>query len=238
MDSDSIPVSFAQLEKDLISALESDARSQVENDAKLKAISQRVSYDEFRNIVYGAHLKPIASSSPSSCKSQKGRIWNNIALTKKSHEPDSNDARKSMLIPANNFGLNQLPISAQFLNSWQQSDTKSRLLILYKIGPTGLNNIFTIDMPTALLGEIFEALSCFNNPITDVVAVIKLMEALTKIKRFNLIVHFLNASERAICQQLIHKLLSSLIQREQDFAEEGITEWTIQELGKRFLVKL
>lgn len=48
MDSDSIPVSFAQLEKDLISALESDARSQVENDAKLKAISQRVSYDEFR----------------------------------------------------------------------------------------------------------------------------------------------------------------------------------------------
>lgn len=238
MDSDSIPVSFAQLEKDLISALESDARSQVENDAKLKAISQRVSYDEFRNIVYGAHLKPIVSSSPSSGKSQKGRIWNNIALTKKSHEPDSNDARKSMLIPANNFGLNQLPISAQFLNSWQQSDTKSRLLILYKIGPTGLNNIFTIDMPTALLGEIFEALSCFNNPITDVVAVIKLMEALTKIKRFNLIVHFLNASERAICQQLIHKLLSSLIQREQDFAEEGITEWTIQELGKRFLVKL
>ncbi|XP_057369596.1 coiled-coil domain-containing protein 103-like [Daphnia carinata] len=238
MDSDSIPVSFAQLEKDLISALESDARNQVENDAKLRAISQRVSYDEFRDIVHGAHLKPIASSSHPYSKTQKGRIWNNIALAKKSQELESSEARKSMLIPANNFGLNQLPISAQFLNSWQQSDKKSRLLILYKIGPTGLNNIFTIDMPTALLGEIFEALLCFNNPITDVVAVIKLMEALTKIKRFNLIVHFLNASERAICQQLIHKLLSSLVQREQDLAEAGITEWTIQELGKRFLVKL
>ena len=105
------------------------------------------------------------------------------------------------------------------------------------MGPAGLNNIFTIDMPTALLGEIFEALLCFS-PTTDVVAVTKLMEALTKIKRFNLIVHFLNTSERAACQQLIHKLLASLVQREQDLAEAGITEWTIQELGKKFLVKL
>lgn len=48
MDPEPIPVSFAQLEKDLTSALDSDARSQMENDAKLKAISQRVSYDEFR----------------------------------------------------------------------------------------------------------------------------------------------------------------------------------------------
>lgn len=159
-------------------------------------------------------------------------------MSKKSYETEACEARKgTAATPANNYSLNQLPISAQFLNSWQQSDTKSRLLILYKIGPAGLNNIFTIDMPTALLGEIFEALLCFN-PVTDVVAVIKLMEALTKIKRFNLIVHFLNASERETCQQLITKLLASLVQREQDFAEEGITEWTIQELGKRFLVRL
>ena len=48
MDSEPIPVSFAQLEKDLYSALELDTRNQVENDAKLRAVSQRVSYDEFR----------------------------------------------------------------------------------------------------------------------------------------------------------------------------------------------
>jgi len=46
--SEPIPVSFAQMEKDLISALESDVHSQLENEAKLRAISQRVSYDEFR----------------------------------------------------------------------------------------------------------------------------------------------------------------------------------------------
>lgn len=189
-------------------------------------------------MVRGVHLKPVASSSVSANRSQRGKIWNSIALTKRNHEPDLYEARKATLNTADNYGLNQLPISAQFLNSWQQSNTESRLLILYKIGPAGLNNIFTIDMPTALLGEIFEALLCFNSTLTDVAAVIKLMEALTKIKRFGLIVHFLNSAERATCQQLINKLLSSLVQREQDFAEEGITEWTIQELSKRFLVKL
>lgn len=49
MDSESIPVNFAQMEKDLMLALEIDARNQAENDAKLRAISQRVkTYDEFR----------------------------------------------------------------------------------------------------------------------------------------------------------------------------------------------
>lgn len=91
-------------------------------------------------------------------------------------------------------------------------------------------------MPTALLGEIFEALMSFK-PSCDVVTVVRLLEALTQIKRFNLVVHFLNSSERAICQQLIQKLVASLVGKEQDLAELGITEWSIQELGKKFLVK-
>lgn len=133
--------------------------------------------------------------------------------------------------------MNQFPSgSAQFLNNWQTADNLTRLSILYKLGPAGLSNIFTVDMPTALLGEIFEALMSFK-PSCDVVTVVQLLEALTQIKRFNLVVHFLNSSERAICQQLIQKLVASLVGKEQDLAELGITEWSIQELGKKFLVK-
>lgn len=104
------------------------------------------------------------------------------------------------------------------------------------MGPAGLTQIFSIDMPTALLGEIFEALLGFAPTVEGVAMVVRLLEALTRVRRFSLVVHFLNASEKASCQQLIHKLLASLIQREQDLAELGITEWSIQELGKQFLV--
>lgn len=181
----------------------------------------------------GANLKPVPGGL-NSIKPQKPRIWNNIAINKRTSEANTQlESRKPS--PSTNYPLNQLPISAQFLNSWQQSNSDSRLSILYNLGPAGLNNIFTIDMPTALLGEIFEALLCFN-PTSEVRAVIKLMEALTRIKRFNLIVHFLNTTEKAACQQLIQKLLASLVHQEQDLAEEGITEWTIQELSTRFLI--
>lgn len=49
MNPETIPIHFAQMERDLLVALEIDARNQAENDAKLRAVSQRVkTYDEFR----------------------------------------------------------------------------------------------------------------------------------------------------------------------------------------------
>lgn len=111
-------------------------------------------------------------------------------------------------------------------------------MMLYKLGPVGLGKIFSIDMPTALLGEIFEALLSFNPTIDNVLTVVTLLDSLTRVRRFSLVIHFLNAEEKAICQHLIYKLLASLSNREQDLAELGITEWTIQEIGKKFLIKV
>ena len=120
----------------------------------------------------------------------------------------------------------------------QLSHYYCRLMTLYKLGPVGLGKIFSIDMPTALLGEIFEALLSFNPTIDNIVTVVTLLDALTRVRRFSLVIHFLNAGEKAVCQQLIHKLLASLTNREQDLAELCITEWTIQEIGKKFLIKV
>lgn len=182
-------------------------------------------------------MKP-ANANSNANKAQKGRIWNNIAINRsKSQDVELPDTAIRKGCGTNQLNQNLPASSAKFLNTWQQSDSPSRLSILFKLGPTGLSQIFSIDMPTALLGEIFEALLGFD-PASDVVLVVKLLDALTKIKRFSLVVHFLNAAEKAACKQLILKLLSSLGQREQDLAELGITEWTIQELGKKFLVKV
>ena len=49
MDSEPLPISFVQMERDLYVALEKDTRAQLENEAKLRATSQKVnSYEEFR----------------------------------------------------------------------------------------------------------------------------------------------------------------------------------------------
>ena len=53
-------IDFRKLEKELALAVEADAKYVRENDAKFRAVEQRVaSYEEFRDIVSAAHLKPL-----------------------------------------------------------------------------------------------------------------------------------------------------------------------------------
>ena len=49
MDPESLPLCFVQMEKDLYVALESDTQRELENEAKFRAVAQKVStYEEFR----------------------------------------------------------------------------------------------------------------------------------------------------------------------------------------------
>jgi len=53
-------IDFRRLERELALAVEADAKYDRENSAKFRAVEQRVgSYEEFRDIVSAAHLKPL-----------------------------------------------------------------------------------------------------------------------------------------------------------------------------------
>ena len=201
----------------------------------------------FRDLVKTAHLKP-ANLSSSAGKTTKTRIWNNLSRRSNNNQLETDSVETNALRKPTNtsstsnhhqFTANHVPSgSSQFLNCWQQSDVQSRLGLLLKIGPVGLVQIFSIDMPTALLGEIFEALHGFEPTVEGIRACVKLLEALTRVRRFSLVIHFLNAGEKAACQTLVNKLLQALSWNAQDLAELGITEYSVQELGKQFLLKL
>lgn len=60
MMNDDEGIDFHKLEKELALAVEADAKYVRENDAKFRAVEQRVaSYEEFRDIVGASHLKPL-----------------------------------------------------------------------------------------------------------------------------------------------------------------------------------
>ena len=53
-------VDFTKLEREFNAAVEADAKYQRENDAKFRAVEQRVaSYEEFRDIVAASHLRSL-----------------------------------------------------------------------------------------------------------------------------------------------------------------------------------
>uniref|UniRef100_A0A3B3CNT4 Dynein attachment factor N-terminal domain-containing protein n=1 Tax=Oryzias melastigma TaxID=30732 RepID=A0A3B3CNT4_ORYME len=52
-------IDFLALERELKAAVESEHRYDRENEAKLRAVNQGVSYQQFRNLVLSSHLKPL-----------------------------------------------------------------------------------------------------------------------------------------------------------------------------------
>lgn len=74
-------IDFPALERELQAALESEQRHQRENQAKLRAVAQRVdSYREFRDLVLTCHLKPLEKKDTVSPRKQP---WNPVAPSNK-----------------------------------------------------------------------------------------------------------------------------------------------------------
>ncbi|XP_035037336.1 coiled-coil domain-containing protein 103 isoform X1 [Hippoglossus stenolepis] len=71
-------IDFSALELELQAAVESERRYQRENEAKLRAVSQRVaSYQEFRDLVLTCHLKPLEKKDKEGAP--RKQPWNPVA---------------------------------------------------------------------------------------------------------------------------------------------------------------
>ncbi|XP_034478158.1 coiled-coil domain-containing protein 103 [Drosophila innubila] len=58
--------------------LRDDELYYLRNDAKLRAVTNTQSYEEFKDIVDAAHLRPITKQDKSNAKT-KNRLWNSAA---------------------------------------------------------------------------------------------------------------------------------------------------------------
>nr|XP_046270596.1 coiled-coil domain-containing protein 103 [Scatophagus argus] len=75
-------IDFSALERELQGAIESEQRYKRENEAKLRAVSQRVSsYDEFRDLVLSCHLKPLQKKDKD--RAPRRQPWNPVAPSDK-----------------------------------------------------------------------------------------------------------------------------------------------------------
>ncbi|XP_065370521.1 coiled-coil domain-containing protein 103 [Calliphora vicina] len=66
------------LEEMCLETLKSGELHTLRNEAKLRAVNNTKSYDEFKDIVDAAHLKPISRQDKMNSKT-KNRLWNSAA---------------------------------------------------------------------------------------------------------------------------------------------------------------
>ncbi|XP_013774370.1 coiled-coil domain-containing protein 103-like isoform X2 [Limulus polyphemus] len=234
VDDDSLD--FRQLEEELHAAVEADTKYSRENDAKVRAVNQRVTaYDEFRDMVKVAHLKPMQKEDKVNGRTRK--TWNSLASNKvKSiyqHQcPFTQVTKQSCEL--------KTPLTTQeFEKIWHHrlSSIQDRYNFLKKVGGEALGQIFHSEIGFGLLGEILVTLTEFEDTVEDFYLVVEVLSGLSKAKRFSLTLQFLTSDERAECKQLFQLLWHSMSDKQQDLAENGITELTLQELMKAYEIE-
>lgn len=191
-------IDFRALEKELEAAVAADEKYHRENQAKFRAVHQKVaSYEEFRDIVLASHLKPLEKKDKMGNK--RNGLWNSYAV-KGRHKEES-----EVKLPQE---LERLPqTSAEFYRDWRRcmKTNQERYQLLLQLGSKNLGLIFQADLGFGLLGEFLGVLA-ENADINHRDSILQILESLSGTKRFGLNVKLLSDQERVSCRHLFEKL--------------------------------
>lgn len=154
-----------------------------------------------RDIVKAAHLKPV-NKSDAERKKDLPQIRNSVASK-------NQECACTSLKPFSD--------SCAFMNRWRKLDIQQRSALLYDLGPSGLIERIGVSISTTLLKEIFEVLIQADEQ--RLIQTVQLLQALTRVERFAIIVCFLNSEESTACRRLFQKLSADYIQQKKDSAK-------------------
>ncbi|KAM9296275.1 dynein axonemal assembly factor 19 [Gastrophryne carolinensis] len=189
---------FRELERELASALAADDKYKRENDAKFRAIHQKVaSYEEFRDIVLASNLKPLERKDK--IGGDRKQPWNAPASVW-SEAPACAPLQSQSSEPQN---------ALEFSRDWRRTQAGKRYDFLLALGAHRLSRIFRAEVPSGLLGEILAVLE-ENFQAVHAQEVMDILGCLAQAQRFDLHLIFLSSAEKQNCRELFAKLQSPL----------------------------
>lgn len=194
-------MSVDALQDKMHSALDFDQKKTQLNDAKLRAVAQKVDYEEFEKMVAGAHLKPVKPCSQESASISKqfgGFVMPAYQPSQPSPAAAATSAAAAAAVSATAAKAEtfaQPKSSNDFLRTWRRQcktpDAKYQYLRL--IEPEQLPLLFRSEMEPAVLDGIAEALRSHvladggdAEPLPEAAWLERLLQFLCRINRFEL----------------------------------------------------
>ncbi|CAI9727403.1 103-like family member retr-1 [Octopus vulgaris] len=200
---------FKSLDKELKTAVELDEKYWRENDAKFRAVRQKVaSYEEFRDIVEASHLKPLGKEDKVQEKFKQS--WNTVAKSCNSQQVATTCEKTETQVPI------KIPkTSHEFVREWcrHKNSKQSQYEMLMLITTEQLAAQFKTEIPNGLLGEILCVLKEYYSKENHL-AIIEILDILSQSSRFSLCLQFMNANELKECHNLFKKLSSDISQKD------------------------
>ncbi|CAF0971416.1 unnamed protein product [Brachionus calyciflorus] len=211
IESDKFEINIQKLKNQVEREVLAEQKYQRENDAKLRAIEQRVpTYEDFRQMVMASHLKPLDKGESLRDNIQKGaKVWNSIADNKL---VDMNGLNLNENVNMKTNLVNSVPKNnLEFLKTWRQIENleleekdDAKWEFLKNLGIEKLFNIFQSEINGDLLGKF---LVLFEHKLKTEFTetsnfVIELLSIFPKCNRFKLNLMFLKAEELSACKNI------------------------------------
>ncbi|XP_059160966.1 coiled-coil domain-containing protein 103-like [Physella acuta] len=210
---------FMKLEKEVVNAVISDEKYWRENDAKIRAVEQRVpTYDDFREMVLAAHLKPLEKDDRISSIKNFTQVWNQVA----EKFPKSTES-ENLLSNNINQTCQNLPKSGQeFVQHWKRycKTLIDKKAFIFSVGPKRAEEIFHTEISGGLLGEFVECFLPVEDQDTEMI--VGLLEAFSKSQRFSLSMTFLSKKEKEFVKTLFQELSNRQMVLENDILKSKI----------------
>jgi hypothetical protein len=195
-------INFSKLEQQIDSAVEADKMYWIRNEAKIRAVNNKVaSYEEFEDIVKASHLKPLEKGDRISDIKVFKQPWN---VNSRSGESQSNSRDRSTEIP-----FNSVTDINQFNRTWnkQCKNSEEQFIFLTQLGCEKLLHIFHAEIALGLLGEFLSVIhEQYHTEKSETIA--NILYTLSKCGRFDLSLQFLSQNEKE-CLLKIMKNLSN-----------------------------
>lgn len=194
-------INFSKLESGAHAAQERESLYWLQNDAKFRAVKQKGTYDDFKDIVAAAHLKPLDKGDKLQFEDRITVAWNPTISGKGTPASKSAGAMKS------NPTDQPATTSIQFTRSWRMiKGSKERCQFLCKTCQTeDLQALFRTEIPFGLLGDFIDCVHA-NLDTVDHQLIFDMLNKLIHTGRFSLSLTFLGSAEKDRLRSILDTL--------------------------------
>ena len=230
-DDEKLIINSVKIENFVKNELLAEQKYKRENDAKLRAVGQRVpTYEDFRQMVLASHLKPLDKGETLRghvSRENNSKSWNAVMIGNTSSRDTANiDTTKADLEKANLIH-DEPKSSLEFIKLWHLLDSKyggdenecneMKWAFLNALKLEKVLKLFHAEINGEMLGKfliLFEKrLKNRENDmlVSDTNFVVGLLKVFVKCNRFNLNLMFLKTNELEACRNVFKTLEEMLI---------------------------
>jgi hypothetical protein len=210
-EEDKLVINTERIQNYVASQVLAEQKYQRENDAKLRAVNQRVpTYEDFRQMVLASHLKPLDKGETlrgAVGRENTGKSWNSVMIGNKSDENSKNAFNLHQDTDISDLVTFVPKSNLEFVKIWRLIDTKlaqnetecnqMKWLFMYNLKAEKISQIFRPEIDGEMLGKflvLFEFI-LKDKGAEKIENVVDLLKIFTKCNRFDLNMMFLKATE-------------------------------------------